>query len=321
MRVAGARHARPRPRPRHMSARTAGNGSVSVATFVSVLRPRALRWQALGLCVILCTFGHFTDAYLVVWMSKDRTELWVFGGPVIEHWRGPAFRVQLSEGVRASPGWNVVRHSSWEIRPWPRIDDESGELWAWMLPKPTMIPLGAVMLIAVAAAIALWLLALRRADTQRITPESGACMECGYLLVGNTTSRCPECGASAVTTTYCEGCAGERAFPPLRVDVGGFRCASCGESFTSPGEPALVLYNAAVRRRGVAQVAFVCGALSMSLGCFGITLGPCAIGAGLVSLVKARRNPKWYGGASLARAGVVTGCIGMAIAIVVMWMS
>ena len=89
------------------------------------------------------------------------------------------------------------------------------------------------------------------------------------------------------------------------------------------GPPAAQPYQAAVGpiSQGQAIASMVCGIVSLVICCLWFVSGPLAIVAialGHVAISKAKKDPARFGGKGMARAGLITGYIGLVCAIVML---
>lgn len=152
---------------------------------------RALAFAGLALCLLMLVallLNQWWDYYGVT--DAVGTTIYISRGSLGVTWvEGQSWFATGTSTVaysNRSPNWSLFPSttnalwSNWKI--WPALEKNgkfhTGTIPLWIL----------FVLIAVPSAIALW-------RTRRLA-VAGHCTRCGYNLTGNTTGRCPECGAN-----------------------------------------------------------------------------------------------------------------------------
>jgi hypothetical protein len=166
---------------------------------------RVLKWVATIVCVLLIYLFFDSGLWSMAWASPGvRYEVGVQRASVYVGWRPGNWRRQ-DDPHCGPPGWRIGRLSTpsrMSRRDW-WIHAGALPTWVWI-----GVPLWCIIVpIAIPTSLA-WRRDLRIALVRRRRMK-GLCVACGYNLTGNTSGRCPECGATSGSSS-----AGGQIAPP-----------------------------------------------------------------------------------------------------------
>src|SRR5262249_13138204 len=152
---------------------------------------RILKWAGTLTCLLILA-AYVTTAWFSFELSHPHLMLFIESGKLTALYRlppygwGPAFDVSptthtadLCWGLSCSEAPHSFALSLGEFRRWTDDNGYTGEV---------DLPLWFLFVVGLAPTLLLW-----RLD-RRVPPDH--CRKCRYSLTGNTTGRCPECGAT-----------------------------------------------------------------------------------------------------------------------------